>query len=156
MIPILYFFHLLSIVIWIGSIIFFSFVSAPAIFKALPRETAGDVVAQIFPKYYRTGAICGATALITLLVLSHETESHPTFRLIALGIMTLITFYSSLFVGPKVRQLKAELRQAKDGPEKAIKQAAFSRLHGLSMGLNMLVLAIGLLFLFMTALTLHH
>jgi len=38
------FLHLFSLVVWQGSIIFFSFFTAPAIFKSLPREEAGDVV----------------------------------------------------------------------------------------------------------------
>ena len=42
------FLHLLSLSIWVGAMVFFSFVAAPAIFKTLPRETSGDVVGKIF------------------------------------------------------------------------------------------------------------
>ena len=46
------FIYILSVCFWIGSIFFFSFFAAPSIFKVLPRETAGNVVSDIFPKYY--------------------------------------------------------------------------------------------------------
>jgi putative copper export protein len=48
---VLRFIYLLAIALWIGGMAFFSFVAAPSIFKALPREQAGHVVADIFPKY---------------------------------------------------------------------------------------------------------
>ena len=45
------FIYLLSLVCWIGSIIFFSFFVAPVVFKNLEREIAGDLVGSIFPRY---------------------------------------------------------------------------------------------------------
>ena len=39
-------------VIWVGMIVFFTFFAAPSIFKALPRELAGEVIGHIFPKYW--------------------------------------------------------------------------------------------------------
>ena len=44
------FIYLLSVVCWLGSIIFFSFIGAPGIFKTLEREKAGEVAGVIFPK----------------------------------------------------------------------------------------------------------
>ncbi len=150
MVSVLHFIHLLSIVIWIGSIIFFSFIAAPAIFKMLPRETAGDLVAKIFPQYYKLGCLCAVVALATLLSLS-EGAGSDTGRLVALGLMTLLTFFSAFRVGPKVRLLKADLRAA-EGAAREEKQKQFSRLHGFSMILNMIVLLVGLIFLGLTAL----
>ena len=65
---ILRFIYLLSIALWIGGIAFFSFMAAPSIFHVLPREEAGKVVADIFPKYYWQGIICGAIALLTSVI----------------------------------------------------------------------------------------
>lgn len=55
------FFYLLSLVVWIGSIIFFSFFTAPAVFKTLEREQAGELIGIIFPRYYKVGYVCGVT-----------------------------------------------------------------------------------------------
>jgi len=151
MIAVLHFIHLLSIVIWIGSIIFFSFIAAPAIFKALPRETAGDVVGKIFPQYYKIGCLCGVLALATLLSIS-DASPPDNWRLVTLGLMTLLTFFSAFRVGPKVRRLKADLRAMEEGADREEKQQQFSRLHGFSMILNMIVLLIGLIFLGLTSL----
>ncbi len=151
MVSVLHFAHLLSVTIWIGSIIFFSFIAAPAIFKMLPRETAGDVVAKIFPQYYKLGCFCGIVALLTLW--SFSTGSmHDIWRLSTLGLMTLLSLFSAIRVGPKVRQLKADLRAAAEGPDREEQQQRFSRLHGFSMILNMIVLLVGLIFLGITAL----
>ena len=38
------FVHLLGITIWVGSLVFFTLIAAPSIFKNLPRETAGEVI----------------------------------------------------------------------------------------------------------------
>ena len=61
------FIYLLSLVCWIGSIIFFSFNAAPIIFKTLDREKAGEVVGKIFPLYYKLGYICCALILFSFL-----------------------------------------------------------------------------------------
>ena len=44
MINIIRFIHLMSLIVWLGGMVFFSFIVAPSIFQALPTETAGDVV----------------------------------------------------------------------------------------------------------------
>lgn len=151
MVSILHFIHFLSVVIWIGSIIFFSFIAAPTIFKTLPRETAGDVVGVIFPQYYKLGCICGALALASLFFLAGA-SSPDNWRLLTLGLMTLLTFFSAFRIGPKVRKLKADFRALEEGAEREEKQQQFSRLHGFSMILNMIVLLAGLVFLGLTAL----
>ncbi len=151
MVSVLHFIHLLSVVVWIGSIIFFSFIAAPAIFKMLPRETAGDVVGKIFPQYYKIGSFCGVFAIASLLFLS-EGSPPDNWRLVALGLMTLLTFFSAFRIGPKVRRLKADLRAAEEGTDREEKQQQFSRLHGFSMILNMIVLLVGLIFLGLTSL----
>lgn len=48
---------------WLGSIVFFSFVGAPTTFAVLDREDAGTVVNAIFPRYYLFGIGLGLVAL---------------------------------------------------------------------------------------------
>lgn len=50
--------------IWLGSIVFFSFVGAPTTFAVLDREHAGTVVNAIFPRYYLFGIGLGLVALV--------------------------------------------------------------------------------------------
>ncbi len=58
--------YLLSLVLWIGGIVFFSFFASPSIFKILPREQAGQVVSDIFPKYHLLGYVACAVAMGSL------------------------------------------------------------------------------------------
>ena len=58
---------LLALVLWIGGIVFFSFIASPSIFKILPREQAGQVVGDIFPKYHLLGYISCLGAAACLL-----------------------------------------------------------------------------------------
>jgi hypothetical protein len=53
--------------VWLGSIVFFSFVGAPTTFDVL-GDDAGQVVNAIFPKYYAFGAILGFVAFTAALV----------------------------------------------------------------------------------------
>ena len=68
MVTLIHFIHLLSFVMWMGSIIFFTFFAAPAIFRLLDRKQAGEVVGAIFPKYYGIGYICSVLAAATLML----------------------------------------------------------------------------------------
>lgn len=47
--------------IWLGSIVFFSGVIAPNIFKHLPRADAANLQHHLFPLYYIVGSLCGFT-----------------------------------------------------------------------------------------------
>lgn len=49
--------------VWLGSIVFFSFVAAPALFAELGRDRAGDAVNVVFPRYYGFGLVAAAVAL---------------------------------------------------------------------------------------------
>lgn len=54
----------LALGLWLGTIGFFSFVAAPRTFAVLSRDRAGDVVNDIFPRYYRLGVTFGAVAVV--------------------------------------------------------------------------------------------
>src|SRR2546422_5980771 len=49
--------YLLSLVLWIGGVVFFSFLASPSIFKIPPPEQAGQVVGDIFSKYHLLGYV---------------------------------------------------------------------------------------------------
>ena len=53
----------LALGVWLGTIVFFSFVAAPRTFAVLSRDQAGDVVNDIFPRYYRLGVLLGIAAV---------------------------------------------------------------------------------------------
>jgi len=148
------FLHLFSLVFWQGSLIFFTFFAAPAIFKTLQREQAGDVVGRIFPRYWALGYIGSIVCLCSLLYLSYQSGVYPKKRLILLFVMTVITFYSGLSVGSKARAVKARLRLSSTGPEKDGLQRSFKKIHALSASLNLLVFVLGVFLVYFTSMDL--
>ncbi len=145
------FVHLSSLVVWMGTVVFFSFFAAPGIFKALPRETAGEVVGAIFPSYWMTGYISSVAAFFSLLVISYAEKSFPVMRVLVLAVMTGMTFYSGLAVGGEAAAIKARIKAAEDPLEKESLRAVFKKVHRRSSMLNMTVLALGVVVVFLTA-----
>ena len=58
--------HLFAITTWLGGMIFFSYVAAPAAFKVLERQTAGDFVGVVFPKYFIMGYVASVVLVVKL------------------------------------------------------------------------------------------
>lgn len=138
--------HLLTAVIWFGGMIFFSFIAAPSIFKVLPREMAGDVVGDIFPKYYIIGCVASLILLGTLYWIGRENFKTILIPLIIMGIMTGMTFYSGLVIGPKARSIKAEIRQISDETKKKELKKSFKKIHGVSMAFNITIIILSLIY----------
>jgi hypothetical protein len=141
------FIYLLSLVCWIGSIIFFSFFVAPVVFKNLAREKAGELVGIIFPRYYMIGYVCGVLVLGVLLLSGIETAG---LKVCAWGIMMLGTISAGLGVNPRAKILKENLKEASDA-EKPDLENRFKTLHSLSVKLNAAVLFAGLWLLWLSA-----
>lgn len=104
----------------IGIMLFFSVAVAPTIFKVLPQEWAGVYVRQFFPKYY---LVLGIVCLLAGVVAN-------AFAIKLIAFTAAILFALSLWV------LTPAVNSAKDNDQ--TKQ--FNVLHGLSVGINMLVL----------------
>lgn len=145
------FIHFLSLVVWVGGMTFFSFIAAPAIFKVLPRETAGEVVGEIFPKYWMMGYICGISALATIILLSIMDRAYPWIKIGFLTLMCGLSFYSGMVVGSKAMRVKAEIRKTEEPSKKEILRAEFRTIHKESTILNAIVLILGLIVIFFTS-----
>jgi hypothetical protein len=141
----------MSLVVWIGGIIFFSFFGAPSIFKILGRELAGDVIGDIFPKYWLIGYVCSTIALGSLIYLWKAGMSGIMPRVILLSIMLVSTFYTGLCIGSTARDLKAQMRTTEEGEKKEELRQQFSKIHRRSMVMNVLILILGVITIFMTA-----
>ncbi len=144
---------LLSIVIWVGMLVFFTFIVTPAVFQALPRETAGDVVARIFPWYWAVGYVAGILSLSSLLAISFVEKGFPAARIILLALMTAFTFYSGMVVWPEAKAVKAQMAEVKGKDQARYEElrGEFKRIHMESYALNIAVTAAGLVFVFFTS-----
>ena len=152
------FIYILSVCFWIGSIFFFSFFAAPSIFKVLPRETAGNVVSDIFPKYYLVAYVCGGAAIITtilLRMLSAEASSILfVIRLSALVVMLALAVYAGAVLRPQAVEARTEMRSlTEDSPNYPVSQEKFRKLHARSAIINSAVFLLGIAILFVNAYT---
>ena len=142
------FVHLLSLVCWLGAIIFFSFFTAPAVFKTLDRPTAGNLVGVIFPRYYFLGYLCSTLLLITYLLGAQAVSAWKTGLIL---VIILCTFTAGMIVQPKARNLKLKIKSSDSEEDRKTLETRFRRLHSLSVQLNSTVLLAGLALLWLTA-----
>src|SRR5208337_2566018 len=66
---------LLSLVVWIGGLIFFAFVLAPTAFQVLPdTHLAGNMVGRALGKLHWIAIVSGIVFLVSSLVYSYVTD----------------------------------------------------------------------------------
>lgn len=120
---------------WLGIMVFFSFLGAPRAFAVLDDEDAGAYVTDVFPRYYRAGVVLGTTAAAAQMVTGYlGTYTGPTLIVVATAaIATLLAGYS-------VQSLLPKMDAAED--------ARFEQYHRRSVLLNgvaMLAVAVALI-----------
>ncbi len=145
----------LSISIYVGSVIFFSFFTAPTLFRELPKEMAGNVVSKIFPNYYLLGYFTLIIAFISLTLRGIFEKPFPLARILLLLIMLGCTFYAGLSIQPKAHLMKTVIRTMEDSPEKELKEKEFGSLHKQSVYLNVVSLLCGILVIILTAIRIY-
>ena len=135
--------HLLALVVWVGAVVFFSLVVAPALFGTLGPAEAGRAVAAIFPTYYAVGTVCGVLLLgVTGWRLGRGGGRVERRMLWVVGVMLACNLYAAYVVQPRVASLKEAMRG--EGEAALAARAAFRSAHGVSMGLNAAVLLGGI------------
>ncbi|MCZ6468742.1 MAG: DUF4149 domain-containing protein [Candidatus Dadabacteria bacterium] len=152
------FLYSLSLTFWIGSIFFFSMFAAPSIFKVLSREQAGNVVSDIFPKYYLVSYACGAVALISSIILIYTGNhfSHLTniIKLTALVVMIGLAVYAGEIVTPETHKVRTEMRSVQENSHQYQEfRKEFGRLHRKSAILNSAIFIFGVALVFINAYT---
>ena len=151
MLDVLRFTLLLGLAAWLGMLIFFTFFAAPSIFKVLPRELAGQVIGDIFSKYWMIGYVAGLLSLSSLLGIAFIEKSFPVALIILLTAMTGITFYSGLAVAPVARRLKAGIHSKPEPANKEALEKGFRRVHAKSAVLNLVVISSGVAALYLVS-----
>jgi uncharacterized membrane protein len=144
------FVYLLAVVVWLGGMLFFTIITAPAVFEVLATVDAGKVVAAIFPRYYLIGY--GAGTIGVILAIYFAVQHGPTLWWslagLALAIALALTLYAGAAVRPQINAIRAVATEANPDPAR---KAEFDRLHRLSVALNGGVMVLNLLALLSTA-----
>jgi len=144
------FIYLLSLVCWLGGMIFFSIFSAPVIFRVLTRADAGKVVSGIFPRYYLLGYIAGSVALALALYFCLLRNGRLWWILssVALACALGLTVYAGAVLRPRIDAI--HIAAEEQSPD-AARKAEFDNLHRLSVSLNGGVMVLNVLALLGTA-----
>ena len=127
----------LSLMVWIGGLIFFAFVLAPTVFnipEVLPNtHLAGNVVGRALGKLHWIGIISGLVFLVSSLVyscISAGTVEAFTARNVLICLMLTITLISQFGIVPGMDALRASLGEmtstAKSGRTKMCPSGSFS------------------------------
>jgi len=148
---------LLALVVWIGGLIFFSFVLAPTVFHPgiLPsRQLAGNVVSRSLGILHLTGVCCGVvfavTSMIESRVVSGSAQPFAVRHLLVYG-MIILTVVSMLAVGSKMQMLRQQMVVIDELPQNDSRRIEFNRLHAWSTRIEETVLLLGLALLYATA-----
>ena len=137
------FIYLLSLVCWLGGMVFFSALVAPVVFKVLPMAEAGKLQAVLFPRYYLLGYICGTIGFALAIYLCAAWMPRMWWAMAALGLLIALglTVYAGAVVRPQVDAIRAVTEEANPDPAR---RAEFDRLHHLSVMLNGAVMLLDL------------
>ena len=143
---------LLILSFWIGSIFFFSTVTAKSIFTTLPREEAGKLISVIFDSYYPMqyifALILGSTVLYQLFMDRFSSNSVWIKRLVLITIMLIITLYAGICIRNKAKEAKLIMNKSETNSEIYIEaNNDFSSYHRNSVIANGLVFLLGIVIL---------
>ena len=130
----------LAIAVWVGAVVFLSFIVAPTVFTALPREEAGRVMGLIFPHYYALQMAAGLNAAVAAVVLSRRTPRPWRTVAILVALMLGGATYAGRVIQPETQALRIAIHSAASTPEM---EARFDTLHRRAVRLNGIILLLG-------------
>jgi hypothetical protein len=147
---VLRFTQILTLGVWVGSIIYFVAVVTRGAFAVLTRDQAGALVGFTLNGLHELGIVAAIVFLIATTGL--DTSFKSLARPAALGVtwMLLLTLVSQYIVIPRMDVLRRQMVSVDATPPTDPRRAEFDRLHGISVDLESAVLLIGLAALFLT------
>jgi uncharacterized membrane protein len=149
------FLMLLSLVCWIGGLIFFAFVLAPTAFSVLPTtHLAGNVVGRALGKLHWIGIVSGIVFLASSMFYSRLTDGTPHIfaaRHVFLCLMLALTLISQFGIIPRMDTLRASLGEVRAAPVDNPERVQFDTLHVWSTRVEGAVLLLGLVVVYLTA-----
>ena len=152
------FLMLMSLIAWIGGLIFFAFVLAPTAFtipQVLPdTHVAGNLVGRALGKLHWIAIVSGFVFLASSLLHSRLTDGTAhvfAMRHVLICVMLGLTFFSQFWIIPRMDTLRASVGDfaavTLDNPARM----QFDALHVWSTRVESAVLLLGLVAIYLTA-----
>ena len=155
------FLMLLSLIAWIGGLIFFAFVLAPTVFApgVLPNtHLAGNIVGRALGKLHWIAIVSGIVFLGSSLLYSRLTDGTAhvfAARHVLICGMLGLTLLSQFWIIPRMDVLRASVADFAMVPLDNPDRVQFDALHAWSTRLEGAVLLLGLVAIYLTASALH-
>ena len=151
------FLMLLSLVAWIGGLMFFAFVLAPTVFApgVLPNtHLAGNIVGRALGKLHWIALVSGIVFLASSLFYSRITEGTAHIfaaRHLLICLMLGLTLLSQFWIIPRMDTLRAQVSDFAMLPLDNPARAEFDSLHAWSTRVESAVLLLGLVAIYLSA-----
>ena len=146
---------LLSLIAWIGGLIFFAFVLAPTAFQVLPNtHLAGNVVGRALGKLHWIGLFSGVIYLASSLLYSRliDGTAHVFgMRHLLICLMIVLTLISQFWIIPRMDTLRASVGDFASVSADNPARVQFDALHVWSTRVEGAVLLLGLVLAYLTA-----
>jgi len=152
---------LLSLVVWLGGLIFLAFVVAPTAFTPglLPsRHLAGSLVGRSLDLLHWMAMVSGLVFLIASMTYSRRRAGNArplAGRHLLIALMLLLTVISQFAISPRMHAIRDQVGVIDNVPLDSPLRVEFNRLHVWSEKFEQGVLLLGLVALYLTARALH-
>ena len=151
MTTLLRFLQFLALGTWIGSILYFGAIMAPAAFTVLTSDQAGALVGLTLGRLHLMGIIAGIVFLIATAVAERSPAALVRPAPLLVLAMIVLTFVSQFWVTGTMEGLRAQMGSVSATPATSALRVSFDRLHVLSVRLEGAVLLCGLAALALTS-----
>jgi hypothetical protein len=144
------FLQFFSLGTWVGGILFFSAILAPAAFTLFSSSQAGNLVNLTLGRLHLAGMACGAVYLIATAAGARNPAALLRPAPLLVLLMIVLTFVSQYWVSGNMAALRAQMGSLEAAPAEALR-ASFDRLHRISVRLEAGVFLAGLAALLLTS-----
>jgi hypothetical protein len=140
----------LSLGLWLGSDVFLSFVVAPGAFHVLAtRDQAGVIVGFALTRMHVGGIICGVIFLVMRLARTRSFSNLAAPAALCVLGMIAATLVSQFTVSARMAALRGQMGSIQATAADSPLLAEFTRLHGISVSLESVVLLAGIAAMFL-------
>jgi len=145
------FFQFLTLGTWIGAVLYFGAIVAPAAFSVLTQDQAGALVGLTLGRLHLMGIVAGVIYLLVTAIWARSAAALLRPASVLVVVMVVLTFISQYWVSGMMDALRGQMGSVAATPATNELRASFDRLHRISVNLELVVLAAGLLALFFTS-----
>jgi len=133
----------LMLALWVGGISMYTFLVTPVLFRYFGRDFASTIVDRLFLFYFPYTLVVAVLAFGFFLASEpKQGERRGLSRVLLIGAV-LISLFVNFGLYPEVRKTKREITSFEKEPADSPARAKFRALHGISMALNLALLADG-------------